>query len=227
MNNLNRIGGLSALLFGVLKIVGLALSTIAFASASPEVFDATQVEARLAFVASLPQTQLLSLTVGSNLEMLAVVFLVPPLMALYAMLKGEHLTNALLAAGLGLVGIPFLVLYSVQWFPMMDLGALYGLADSAGKAGLVAIHTLGENYTLIMERIFLMFFGAALFLYSRALLRAAFSRRLAVFGAATGIAAIVGAIGPAIIIQLEFLQFISVLLLIVWHFWMGMVLFKK
>ncbi len=33
MNNLNRIGGLSALLFGVLKIVGLALSTIAFASA--------------------------------------------------------------------------------------------------------------------------------------------------------------------------------------------------
>ena len=227
MNNLNRIGGLSALLFGVLKIVGLALSTIAFASASPEVFDATQVEARLAFVASLPQTQLLSLTVGSNLEMLAVVFLVPPLMALYAMLKGEHLTNALLAAGLGLVGIPFLVLYSVQWFPMMDLGALYGLADSAGKAGLVAIHTLGENYTLIMERIFLMFFGAALFLYSRALLRAAFSRPLAVFGAATGIAAIVGAIGPAILIQLEFLQFISVLLLIVWHFWMGMVLFKK
>lgn len=101
--------------------------------------------------------------------MLAVVFLVPPLMALYAMLKGEHLTNALLAAGLGLVGIPFLVLYSVQWFPMMDLGALYGLADTAGKAGLVAIHTLGENYTLIMERMFLMFFGAALFLYSRAL----------------------------------------------------------
>jgi len=227
MNNLNRIGGLSALLFGVLKIVGLALTTIAFASAPPEILDITKVETRLAFVASLPQTQLLSLTVGSNLEMLAVVFLVPPLMALYAMLKGEHLTNALLAAGLGLVGIPFLVLYSVQWFPMMDLGALYGLADSAGKAGLVAIHTLGENYTLIMERIFLMFFGAALFLYSRALLRAAFSRRLAVFGAATGIVAIVGAIGPAIIIQLEFLQFISVLLLIVWHFWMGMVLFKK
>jgi hypothetical protein len=110
---------------------------------------------------------------------------------------------------------------------MMDLGALYGLADSAGKAGLVAIHTLGENYTLIMERIFLMFFGAALFLYSRALLRAAFPRWLAVFGAATGIVAIVGAIGPAISLQLEYLPGISALLLIVWHFWMGMVLFKK
>ena len=227
MNNLNRIGGLSALLFGVLKIVGIALSTIAFASAPPEVFELTNFEARLAFVASMPQAQLLSFAVGSNLEVLAVLFLVPPLMALYAMLKGEHLTNALLAAGLGLVGIPFLVLYSVQWFPMMDLGALYGLADSAGKAGLVAIHTLGENYTLIMERIFLMFFGAALFLYSRALLRAAFSRRLAVFGAATGILAIVGAIGPAIITQLEFVPALSGLMLIGWHIWMGMMLFRN
>ena len=36
MNNLNRIGGVSALLFGFLKIVGLALSTIAFASPPPK-----------------------------------------------------------------------------------------------------------------------------------------------------------------------------------------------
>lgn len=227
MNNFNRIGGLSALLFAILHFVGLALSAIAFVSARPEILEPANVEARLAFVASMPQTQRLSLIVGSNLEMLAGVFLIPPLMALYAMLKGEHSTNALLAAGLGLVGVPFFMLFSVQWFPMIDLGGLYGLADSTGKAGLVAIHTLGEHYTLIMERIFLLFFGAALFLYSRALLRAAFSRRLAIFGAATGIVAIVGAIGPAIIIQLEFLQFISQLLLIVWHFWMGMVLFKK
>jgi hypothetical protein len=227
MNNLNRIGGLSALLFGLLKIVGIALSTIPFASAPPEVFELTQVEARLAFVASWPQAQRLSFAVGSNLEVLAILFLVPPLMALYAMLKGEHSTNALLAAGLGLVSIPILTLFSVQRFPFLDLGELYGLADSAGKAGLAAIHILAENYTLMMERIFLMFFGPALFLYSRALIRAAFSRPLAVFGAATGIAAIVGAIGPAILIQLEFLPGISSLLLIVWHIWLGIVLFKK
>src|SRR3990172_9026462 len=102
MDNLNRIGGLSALLFGLLKIVGIALSTIAFASAPAEVFEPTHVEARLAFVASMPQTQRLSLTVGSNLEMLAAVLIVPPLMALYALLKDEHSTKALLAAGLGL-----------------------------------------------------------------------------------------------------------------------------
>ena len=227
MNNLNRIGGLSALLFGVLKIVGIALSTIAFASAPPEVFELTNFEARLAFVASMPQAQLLSFAVGSNLEVLAVLFLVPPLMALYAMLKGEHLTNALLAAGLGLVGISFLALFSIQRFPFMDFGALYGLADSSGQAGLVAMHTVGEHYTLIMERVFLLFFGTALYLYSRAMPRATFSRPLALFGAATGILAIVGAIGPAIIIQLEFLPGLSSLLLIVWHIWMGMVLFRK
>lgn len=145
MNNLNRIGGLSALLFAFLKIVGMALSILAFASAPPEVFELTHFEARLAFVASMPQAQQLSFAIGSNLEVLAVPFLVPPLLALYAMLKGELLTNALLAAGLGLVGVPFFMLFSVQWFPMMDLGGLYGLADSTGKAGLVAIHTLGNT----------------------------------------------------------------------------------
>jgi len=227
MNNLNRIGGVSALLFALLKIVGLALSTIAFASAPSEVFGPTNVEARLAFVASQTETQRLSLIIGSNLEVLAVLFLVPPLMALYAMLKGEHSTAALLAVGLGLVGIPFFMLFSVQRFPMIDLGSLYGLADNTGKAGLVAIHTVGEHYTLIMERIFVMFFGAALFLYSRALLRVVFPRPLAIFGAATGLVAVVGAIAPAISIQLEFLTALSGILLILWHLWMGMVLLRK
>ena len=227
MNSLNRIGGLSALLFGFFKIVGLALSIIAFASAPAEVFEPTRFEAVLAFVASFSQTELLFFTLGSNLEILAVVFLVPPLMALYAMLKGEHSTNALLAAGLGLVGIPLYMLFHVQRFQLMDLGVLYGLADSAGKAGLAAVYTVGENYTLIMERIFLMFFGAALFLYSRALLRVSFQRWLALFGAALGIAAIVGAIGPAISSQLQFLPALSGLLLIGWHIWMGIVLLRK
>ena len=227
MNNLNRIGGLSALLFGLLKIVGLALSTIAFASAPSEVFGPTNVEARLAFVASMPQAQRLSFIVGSNLEMLAVVFLVPPLMALYAMLKSEHSTNALLAAGLGLVGIPFLMLFQVERFPLLDLGALYGLADSAGKASLTAMHTVREYYTLILERIFLLFFGPALFLYSRALLRADFARPLAFFGAAMGVVATVGAIGPAISLRLEFMPGIASLLLIAWHFWLGLVLFRQ
>ena len=222
MNNLNRIGGLSALLFALLKLVGLVLSTIAFASAPAEVF-AANIEALLAFMASLPQAQLLSFAVGSNLEVLAVLFLVPPLMALYVMLKGEHSTNALLAAGLGLVGIPFLALFSIQRFPLMDISTLYGLADSNGQAALVAMQTLGEHYTLILERIFLMFYGPALFLYSRAIL----SRPLALFGAATGIVAVVGAIGPAIIIQLEVFAVLATLLLIGWHFWMGMALFRK
>lgn len=214
------------MLFALLKLVGIVLSTVAFASAPAEVFEAN-IEALLAFMASLPQAQLLIFAVGSNLEVLAVLFLVPPLMALYVMLKDENSTNALLAVALGLVGVPSLALFSIQRFPLMDACTLYGLADSTGKAALVAMHTLGEHYTLILERIFLMFFGPALFLYSRAMPRATLSRPLALFGAATGIVAIVGALGPAIIIQLEVFAVLATLLLIVWHFWMGMVLIRK
>ena len=227
MNNLSRVGGRSALLFSFLQVVGLALSTTAFASAPAQIFEIGNVELRLAVVASFSQTQRLFLTVGSNLEILAVLFLVPPLIALYILLKGEHLTNAILGAALGLVGIPFFMLSHLQRFQMLELGLRYGLADSAAKAGLVEIFALGENFTLITERVFLMFFGLALYLYSQAMLRAAFPRWLAVFGVVTGAVTILGAIGPAISLQLDVLQGLAGLLLILWHVWMGIVLYRR
>jgi hypothetical protein len=227
VNNLNRVGGLSALLFSLLQIAGLALSTTAYASAPAQIFEVGNVELRIAVVASFSPTQRLFLTVGSNLELLAVVFLVPPLVALYVLLKREHLTNAILAAALGLVGIPFLVLSHLQRFPILELGRRYGLADSAGKAGLVALFALGENFTLITERVFLLFFGLAIYLVSRAMLRAAFPRWLAVFGVVTGTVTIVGAIGATVSPQLELLQGLAALLVVIWHVWIGLVLYRQ
>jgi hypothetical protein len=227
MNNIQKIGGLSAILFGIIIFASFVLITLPIVSMPPEAMETTNVEARLVFASSLPENQRLMLTVGFGLEVLVALFIFPVLLALYAKLKSVSDSHAIIAAGLGTISIPFFVIEHLPRFSFLGLSARYAVAGATERTSLVATYAHTESLGLVAESVFWLFFGVALALYAMAMLRAAFPRWLAIFGLLIAFVAMVGAIGSVAIIELSFLEFAALILLSVWFIGIGIKLYRE
>jgi len=227
MNDLQKAGGLSAILFGTLFLIALVLITPPFASMPPDALEATNSQGRLAYIAALPQAQFTILTIGFGLEILAPLFMFPALAALYTKFKDTHYSHAVLASGIGALGIPFLIISHLPRFSLLDLARRYAVAAEAGRTALGAAYAYAEGLSLIAETVFWLFMGTALLVYAYAMWRAAFPRWLAIFSCVLAIVALLSAIVSVAWPDLGFLSLIALVLLIAWSLGTGITLFRS
>jgi hypothetical protein len=227
MNNLQRAGGLSAILFGAIIFAATILISVPIASMPAEAMQTDNAGARLAFASTLSDGQRLMLAFGFGLEMFAALLILPMLLALYARLKSGGETDLLIATGLGAVSVPFFIMEHLPRFSWLGLSSRYAAADAAGHAGLAATYGNAELLGMVAESVFWLFFGVALVIYALAMLRAAFSRWLAVFGLVIALVAIVGAIGSTAVLELGLLEFAALLLFAVWSIAAGIRLYRE
>lgn len=226
MNTLSKIGGLGAILFGASFLVAIILLTPPFLAAAPEVMEAGNVEARLRFAASLGQAQTLMLALGSYVETLAPVFLIPALLGLHSALGKVGQPHALIGTGFGALAGPFFVIQHLPRFSLLALGARYAVADAAERIGLVATYRYAENLSLIAEQVFWFFLAFAVLFYGLAMKHSQFPRWINLFSFVVAGVAILGVVGAAISEPLGILMLFSGILSIVWFVGVGAYLYR-
>ena len=227
MNNIQKIGGVCAILFGIVVFASFLMITLPISSMPPEAMQATNVDARLAFAASLPESQRLMLTVGFGLELLVALFIFPIWLALYDRLKNVCESYITIAAGLGAISIPFFIIEHLPRFSWLDLSSRYSAANATERTGLVTTYAHFEILGLVAESVFWLFFGVALAIYAVVMLQAAFPRWLAASGLIIAFLGLVGASGSVAVPELGLLEFASLILLSAWLIVTGTRLYRE
>lgn len=223
---MNKLAGLSGILFALFPLIGLIVITPPFAAMPPVAFEAANVGARLGYLAALPSATHRILNIGFALEIVAGLFLLPPLLGLYAHLKGQREAAARAGLALGALGVPFFLLSHYQRFAFVDLAVKYASANETQRSTLGLLTGVSEGFSLLAESTFWMFFGTAVLLCSWAMLRSTLPRWLAWLGLALGAIAVLGTLGTVININFGFLQFISLIVLVLWTASLGVALVR-
>jgi hypothetical protein len=227
MGNLRKIGGLSAILYGIIMFASFILITLSIVSMPSEAMQMPNAEARLAFAATLPDSQRFMLTTGFGLELLLALLLLPLLLALYSRLKDWGEPSVMIGTGLGAISIPFLVIEHLPRFSWLALSARYLEASVAQRAIIVETYAQTESLGLIAESVFWLFFASAVALYAGAMFRAAFPRWLALFGLLIACLALFGAVGSVVITELGLLEFAAFILFGIWSIGVGSKLYRE
>ncbi len=177
MNNLHKIGGLSAILVGVTFALVIISEGLLFISAPPEIFQRGNVEAGLAFFASSSQVQKLSFRTGLIFQILSSFFMVPSLLALYSNLKAVRYFHAIVASALAAISIPFLIIDALLDFTLVgDLSVRYAAGGDVQRSAILSLYTFLSEVIPADFSVFLLFFGAAAIVYSLAMLKGVFPR---------------------------------------------------
>ena len=227
MNNLQKVGGVSCILFAVALTLGLILITPPFAAMSPEAMQADNVAARLAYIASVSRAQSQLLWIGFALEVIAGGLLFAPLLALFATFKEQHYGRAALALGLGTLGIPFFIISHLPRFSLLQAAQGYAHLDVMQKAARAAAYGYAEGSSAVSEPIFWAFLAAALIILAPTMRHARFAARSSWVGVAAGVLGLISTVGALTIPALGFVSVLSLVLLVIWSVGTGLALVRS
>ncbi len=226
MNNLQRIGGLSAVLFGVTLLAATILLVPPFVNMPPDAYQAENVTARLAFAASLGTGARAMTVTGFALQILAAPLILPALLALYTLLRGSQPVHALLALACSALGPIFLLLMYMGGFVFLATATGFGAAGPEEQVARAAAYAAHERFSAVSEAVSWWFFGIGLVLFAFAMRRAGFPRWLVLFGGILGALGALAALGTLVASQPVPLLALPGLLLNIWAIAIGIALYR-
>ncbi|HLC02733.1 MAG TPA: DUF4386 family protein [Anaerolineales bacterium] len=227
MNDLKRIGGWSAILFGIAVVVAFGLFIPTF-SAMPA--DAMQIEnsaGRLAVVGGMTSAQRAGLALGFAFETLAGILMFPALLALHAEAKNESEARSTLALGMAALGIPFFMLSHFSGFSLVQMSNGFGSAGEVVQAARAAAYGYAERLSTVYEPVFWLFFAWSAVLWLGLMSSGLFPRWLAWVGLAAALLGVIGTVGGVVVPVLEFLSPMALLVLVVWFIGLGVWLLRS
>lgn len=212
-SRLNRIGGISALIFGIAYIVIIALYV-------PMGAPPTGAEARLQYHAD--NTTLWWAIIG--LSVLTDLLLVPVAFALYFALR--RINRDKLLIGLAFVALFAILDLAVTWTnyaALVTLSTQFAAATGAERAALV---TAAAYPTVVLESNLLFVYNTltlsiGILLVGIVMLRGVFDRATAYVGVATGVLGILAVAGPLLISALSVTIIVASLLTTIWMLLVG------
>lgn len=216
---LYRVGGASAVLFGVAYIIIIALYVpIGAPPAGPE--------ARLAYHAANPALWWAIL----GLSVLTDFLLVPVALALYLALKGVNRNLMLLAvAFIGLFIILDLALTWTNYAVLITLSGDY--AAAADETQRLAAIAAAYYPTAVLESDLLFVYNTltlsvGILLTGLVMLRGIFGRITAYLGVATGVIGIIAVVGPLLVSALDVTVILASALTTIWALFVGYGLYR-
>lgn len=226
MNNLQRIGGLSAVVFGIALLAATALLIPPFASMSPEAFQAGNAAARLAFAGSLGAGARALTVTAFTLQTLASPLILPAWLALYILLRGARPVQALLALVFSGLGVIFLLVMYMTGFVFLTMSTGFETAGPVEQSARAAAYLAQERFAAVSEAVSWWFFGIGIVLFALAMGRAGLPRWLVVFGGSVGALGAIAAVGTLVASEPPPLLAVPGLLLNVWAIAIGVALYR-
>ena len=227
MNDIKRIGGWSAILYGIAMLVAFALFVPIFTAMPAEAMEPANYTARLAAIDSLAPAQRSAFALGFALETVAVVLMFPVFLALHGEAKKKSEARAALALGMAALGIPFFMLGRSSGFSLLQGSDGFRAAGEVVQAARAAAYANAEQLSLHLERVFYLFFGWSAVLWFGLTRASLFARWVPWVGLGAGLVGVIAAVGGVVVPTLEFLTLLADILLIVWFVGLGVSLLRS
>lgn len=227
MNDLQRIGGWSALLFGIAVIVAFGLYIPTFAAMPPDAMQPANSAGRLAVVGGMAPAQRAGLALGFGLETVAGLLMFPALLAVHAETKTEFESRAALALGMATLGIPFFMLSHFSGFSLVQLSEGFGSAGEVVQAARSAAYGYAERLSTVYEPVFWLFFTWSAVLWLGLMRDRLFLRRLAWVGLGAALLGVIGTVGGVVVPELEYISPLALIVLVVWFVGLGVSLLRS
>ena len=202
---MQRSGGRSAILLDIILSVTILLYLPALVSAPPEMYNASNFQAQLAFAASPSQLQNV-IDLSEHLQIVSFLLALIGILSPYSTLRDSRPVHALAASGFAAMSIPFFIMAHFQRFTWIQLCDAYTSAGPSDRPALASLLQLAEGQSVITGGVFWMFMASAVLIYSVAMSRSVFPHLTIRFGIASAVLALVGTVGLALNPQLAFLS---------------------
>ncbi len=227
MNDIERIGGWSAILLGIAILVAIGLFIPTYAAMPADAMQPANLQARLAAMDSLGPPQRATLALGFALEVVAGVLMFPALLAVHGATKDKSQGRAVLALGMAAVGIAFLILGFSLGLSLLQLSDGFAGAGEVAQAACVTTYRYTEELGLQLERLFWLFFVWSAILWFGLMRDTVFPRWLAWVGLGAALVGVIGILGGVVVPTLDFISPLALLLLVVWFVGAGVRLLRS
>lgn len=227
MNDIHRIGGWSAILYGIAFLVAFGLFIPTYTAMPAEALEPGNFAALLAAFDSLAPAQRSALALGFALETVAVMLMFPAFLAVHGATKDKSEARAALALGMAALGIPFFMLSLSSGFSLLQLSDGFGTAGDVAQAARAAAYGDAELLSLHLQRIFVVFFVWAAVLWFGLMRESLFARWVRWVGLGAGVFGVISTVGSAIIPALGPITVVALLLLIAWFVGLGVSLLRS
>lgn len=227
MNDLKRIGGWSAILFGIAVVVAFGLQTQTLLAMPADAMQPANFAARLAVVGGMAPAERVTLALGFGLVTIAGLLIFPALLAVYTETKNEFGTRAMLALGMATLGIPFFMLFHFSGFSPVQLSDGLGSAGEVVQAARAAAYGYAEGLSRVYEPVFWLFFAWSAVLWLGLMRGRLFPRWLPWVGLGAGLLGVMGTVGSVVVFELEYLSPLALLVLVAWFIGLGVSLLRS
>ncbi len=227
MNDLKRIGGWSAILFGIAVVVAFGLEIPTFVAMPADAMQMENSAGRLAVVDGMAPAQKTMLALGFGFETIAGLLIFPALLTVYTETKNEYGARALLALGMATLGIPFFMLSHFTGFSLVQMSAGFGSASEVVQAARAAAYGYAERLSTIYEPVFWLFFASSAILWFGLMRGRLFPRWLAWVGLGAGLLGVLATVGGVVVPELEYFAPLALLVLVVWFIGLGASLLRS
>lgn len=189
LNGLYRLGGICAAITGFFFFSAL-LSIVAYGTNPP-----TLMSAELPYISA--HAMLWQLSYGSLL--MASIFSVPALIALYFALKNANRTLGSVGAALAIVSAPVFMVGVVDMLSIISLGNSYNSAIGTSQAAFLAASTASIASGLLLQEVAVLITGVGTILLSLVMFKGVFGRALGTLGIVTGTLAFPSVLSSAVL----------------------------
>jgi len=227
MNDLKRIGGWSAILFGIAVVVAFGLEIPTFVAMPADAMLPANSAGRLAVVSGMAPAQRATLALGFGFETIAGLLIFPALLAVYTETKNEYGARGTLALGMATLGIPFFMLSHFSGFSLVQMSASFGSASEVVQAARASTYGYAERLSTIYEPVFWLFFASSAILWFGLMRGRLFPRWQAWVGLGAGLLGVIGTVGGVVVPGLEYLSPLALLVLVVWFIGLGVSLLRS
>jgi hypothetical protein len=206
---ISRLGGVSAAITGLFFFSAL-FSIIGYGTNPP-----TLMSAELPYISS--HASLWELAYGSLL--MASVFSLPALIALYLALRNESKTLTSVGALVAVVSAPVFIVGVVNMLSVVSLGNSFNSATGSAQAAYLAASSANIGSGLLLQEVAVLIIGVGTILLSLAMFKGAFGKAVGTIGIVTGTLAFPSVMSSAILA-------VVTILFGVWFILVGWKLFK-
>jgi hypothetical protein len=227
MNDTRRIGGWSAVLFGVVLLVAFGLFIPTFATMPADAMQPSNFAGRLATMGGMAPTQRAALALGFGLEMLAGLFMFPALLAVHGATRSQSDARATLALGMGTLGIPFFILARFSGFSLLQLSDGFISAGEVVQVARAAAYANAERPSGIYEAVFWLFFAWSPVIWFRLMRDNLFPRWLPWVGLGAALMGVISTVGGQLVPGLEIASPLAALVLVAWYVGLGVSLLRS
>lgn len=227
MNDLKRIGGWSALLFGIAVLVAFGLFIPTFSAMPADAMQPANYAGRLAIVGGMTPAQRAGLALGFGLETVAGLLMFLALLAVHAETKNESEARAALALGMATLGIPFFMLAHFSGFSLVQLSDGFSSASEVVGAARSAAYGYAERLSTVYEPVFWFFFAWPAVLWLGLMRDRLFPRWLAWVGLGAALLGVISTVGGVVVPELEYLSPMALIVLVVWFIGLGVTLLRS